>query len=129
MRIVLVFALSLTCLANALASDQLPEQEYQSLEQKYVQKYYSVVMSAKEQKYSRKGGFVPDEQTAIAIAVAVWKPIFGNDNIENQKPWRAYLVNDTWIVIGSLPEGYSGGVAWAGISKQTGEILHVTHDK
>jgi hypothetical protein len=95
----------------------------------WAQEYYAVVMSAKEHKFSRKSGFVPDEQTAIAIAVAVWKPIFGKENIENQKPWRAYLVNDTWIVFGSLPKGYKGGVAQAGISKQTGEMLHVTHTK
>ena len=118
MRTIFLLSLYLACYANASASDQ-----------SWAQEYYAVAMSAKAQKYSRKGGFVPDEQTAIAIAVAVWKPIFGKENIEDQKPWRAYLVNDAWIVFGSLPKGYKGGVAQAAISKQTGEILHVTHGK
>ncbi len=30
-------------------------------------------------------GYVPDEKTAIKIAVAVWSPIYGKENIEVEK--------------------------------------------
>jgi len=36
-----------------------------------------------------KLGYVPDEATAIAIAKAVWLPVFGKDGIEAQHPIRA----------------------------------------
>ena len=76
-------------------------------------------------------GYVPDEQTAIAIAVAVWKPIYGRDKIEAEKPYHAVLRGATWIVEGSLPctagNVCAGGTAIAEISSKDGRILRVSH--
>jgi len=72
-------------------------------------------------------GYVPDEQTAIAIAVAVWTPIYGKAQIESEKPYKAKLSNGVWTVEGSLPEGYDGGTAVAEISQEDGRILKVIH--
>ncbi len=72
-------------------------------------------------------GFVPDEQTAISIAVAVWSPIYGKERIESQKPFKARLKDGVWTVTGTLPEGYHGGTAVAEISQENGCILMVTH--
>jgi hypothetical protein len=79
--------------------------------------------------YKPKDGYVPDEQTAISIAVAVWTPIYGKDKIENEKPFKAQLKNGVWTVRGSLPENFDGGVAEADISKDDGRILRVIHGK
>jgi hypothetical protein len=76
-----------------------------------------------------KNGYVPDEQTAISIAVAIWIPIYGREKIEGEKPYRAALKNGVWTVTGSLPEGYDGGTAEAQISQDNGCILRVIHDK
>jgi hypothetical protein len=77
-----------------------------------------------------KDGYVPDEETAIAIAVAVWNPIYGKDQIANEKPYNASLSNGVWTVMGSLPKKNSlGGVAEADISKNGGRILRVIHGK
>jgi len=43
-----------------------------------------------------KAGFVPDEKTAIAIAVAVWTPIYGEKNIQKEKPFKAVLKDGVW---------------------------------
>ena len=77
----------------------------------------------------RKNGLVPDKETAIKIAVSNWTPIYGKEQIEFESPYFAYLVDDYWVVTGSLPTGYKGGTAKAIISKFTGEIVHVTHYK
>lgn len=77
--------------------------------------------------YKPKNGFVPDEETAIAIAVAVWNPIYGKEIIQNEKPYKARLENGNWIVTGSLPEGADGGTATAIISQDNGCILKVIH--
>ena len=79
--------------------------------------------------YKPKNGYVPDEQTAISIAVAVWIPIYGKEHIEGEKPYRAELKNGVWTVTGSLPEGYVGGTAEAQISQDSGCILRVIHYK
>jgi len=84
-------------------------------------------------------GYVPDADTAIKIAVAVWIPIYGEDNIKKQAPYRAVLSNGIWYIRGSIPKPVEskdmngdtvariGGVAEAEISKKTGEILRVSH--
>ncbi|MCW3096328.1 MAG: uncharacterized protein JWL77_1946 [Chthonomonadaceae bacterium] len=79
--------------------------------------------------YQPKDGFVPDAATAIAIAQAVWIPIYGRKQIEHEKPFKASLHNGIWWVEGSLPKGMHGGVAVAEISKKDGRILGVIHGK
>lgn len=75
-------------------------------------------------------GYVPNAETAISIAIAVWTPIYGAENIARQKPYRASLGADgIWVVEGSLPEGWLGGVALAEIAKADGRILRVSHGK
>lgn len=79
--------------------------------------------------YKPKGGFVPDERTAIAIAVAVWTPIYGEKEIADQKPYKASLKDGIWTIEGSLPKDTLGGVAIAEISKADGRIIAVVHEK
>jgi hypothetical protein len=74
-------------------------------------------------------GYVPDQRTAIRIALAIWEPIYGREQIEKQKPYRATLREGVWVVEGSLPEGWLGGVALAEISQRDGKVLRVSHGK
>jgi hypothetical protein len=78
-------------------------------------------------KFVPPKGFVPDEQTAISIAVAVWSPIYGREQIESEKPFKASLKDGVWTVTGTLPEGYDGGTAIADILQENGCILRVIH--
>ncbi len=74
-------------------------------------------------------GYVPDKRTAIAIAKAVWIPIYGAAHVQTQEPVVATLRGDIWHVRGSLPEDSVGGVAEARISKRDGRILAVDHGR
>jgi hypothetical protein len=85
--------------------------------------------STTEHNYKPAQGYVPDATTAIAIAIAVWEPIYGNEQISKQKPFKAALVNGIWTVQGSLPKGSLGGVAVAEIAKDDGRVLRVSHGK
>ena len=77
-----------------------------------------------------KNGFVPDADTAIKIAIAVWEPIYGQKQIASERPYRAKLLTNTvWKVEGSLPPGTLGGVATAFIAKDDARILSVYHTK
>jgi uncharacterized protein YceK len=85
---------------------------------------------ATKHTYKPGYGYVPDEQTAIRIAVAVWEPIYGAAQIALEKPYRARLDSGgVWVVEGSLPEHTPGGVAVAEIAKDDGRILRVSHGK
>ncbi len=60
--------------------------------------------------YKPVSGYVPDAETAIRIAVAIWEPIYGREIIEAEKPYRASLMGGVWVVEGSLAPGC--WVAW-----------------
>ena len=86
--------------------------------------------SGEKVNFCPESNFVPDEETAIKIAEAVWIPIYGGEKIKNEKPIHAKLVGDSfWEVYGSLPKGCKGGVAEAKISKSDGRIIYVCHGK
>lgn len=95
--------------------------------------YSSTIASFAEESpkhnYKPKEGYVPDEETAIRIAVSVWIPIYGKEQIESEKPYYATLSNGIWSVSGSLPKGWIGGVAEAEISKDDGKIIRISHGK
>ena len=79
-------------------------------------------------------GYVPDAKTAVRIAVAVWSPIYGEKQIQSEKPFLATLNQGVWTVKGSLPparHGFTvvGGTALAKISQQDGRVLFVMHGK
>lgn len=77
--------------------------------------------------YKLEQGYVPNEETAITIAVAIWIPIYGKEEIESEKPYKAVLKDEIWYVTGSLPEGWLGGVAEAEIAKDDGRVLRISH--
>lgn len=62
-----------------------------------------------------RDGYVPDEKTAVSIAVAVLSPIYGADHIQGEQPFRAARNGSSWIVTGTLPmkngRAQMGGVA------------------
>jgi hypothetical protein len=70
---------------------------------------------------------VPDEKTAIAIAEAVLIPIYGKEQIEAEKPFHAKLNDNIWTVEGSLPEGWTGGVAMVQLSKRDARVSKIEH--
>jgi hypothetical protein len=89
----------------------------------------AVLLAARAPRHNvkPKDGYVPNSKTAIRIAVAVWDPIYGDQQIAKEKPYRATLTNGIWTVEGSLPESMVGGVAIAEIAKDDGRILRVSH--
>jgi len=85
----------------------------------------------KENNYQERSDYVPNEETAIKIAEAIWYPIYGN-GIENSKPFKARLIenNTIWVVTGTLKKGKTvGGTPYIQINKKDCRILEVTHGK
>ena len=91
----------------------------------------AVLLAAEVSKHNvkPKAGYVPDAKTAIRIAVAVWEPIYGEEQIAKQKPYKAALTNGIWTVEGSMPELMVGGVAVAEIAKDDARIIRVSHGR
>ncbi|MBZ5599118.1 MAG: YbbC/YhhH family protein [Acidobacteriia bacterium] len=92
------------------------------------------IATAQSQSTPPKGGFVPDEKTAIAVGVAVLIPIYRSSQIKREQPFVATLKEDVWTVHGTLPRGHgdeviAGGVATVTLQESDGKILEVWHGK
>ncbi len=79
------------------------------------------------QSFVPKGGYVPDANTAIAIAYAVAVPVYGEKAIEAEKPFRTELKDGNWIVLGTLHHATSGGTLIVQIDQASGKILYLNH--
>jgi hypothetical protein len=76
-----------------------------------------------------KKGRVDDQDTAIAIAVQAWVPVYGKERIERERPYTAVLKNGIWTVAGSLPYQTPGGVAIALINQKDGHVIKLMHEE
>jgi hypothetical protein len=109
--------------------DEVPVKSIRWLLASAVLVFSGLASSAEEHNVHPPQGLGPDARTAIAIAVAVWTPIYGEKQIASEKPYGARLEGDKWTVTGSLPKGWRGGVAIAVIAKSDGRVLRVTHGR
>ena len=75
-------------------------------------------------------GFVDSEKTAKGKLETVWIEIYGK-SIKNKKPYNVSFDNENqvWLVQGSLPRNWDGGVPHILIQKSDGKVLAVWHDK
>lgn len=72
--------------------------------------------------------YVPDAETAVKVAEAIWLPIYGGKIYDN-KPFVATLKDSSvWIVEGTL-KSTKGGVPYIEIQKSDCKILKVFHGK
>jgi len=104
-------------------------EEYRTFDHNWASNYLKGVFAYRAHHYQPPEGVVPDEQTAISIAVAVWCPIYGKDKIEKQKPYQVSLVDGYWFVSGSLSNQKTGETAKIVIDKEDGRIIDISHGK
>ncbi len=94
------FLLGLICEEDSLASRILRDHglEVSAVRTKL---FHAAVDSVTSDGVRRRGGppletsqpIVPDEETAVRIAEAVFAPVFGRETVENQRPFQAELGN------------------------------------
>ncbi|QHT70405.1 hypothetical protein GXP67_28995 [Rhodocytophaga rosea] len=72
---------------------------------------------------------IKDKQAAIAVAEAILFPIYGEENILKQRPYQVYKTELYWVITGTLPEGYKGGVFEIAIDATDARVIGLTHGK
>jgi len=72
---------------------------------------------------------VPDEKTAIDVALVILKRIYGDQQMESQKPFKATLDRGVWVIEGYFPDDgkHVGGSAYIGIRKVDGKVVFWNH--
>jgi hypothetical protein len=88
--------------------------------------------TSRNTSFKPKDGFVPDSKTALTIGEAVLIPVYGEKQIDSERPFKATLQGDVWTVAGTLnceTPACHGGTAVVKISKTSGQIVFMTHYK
>jgi hypothetical protein len=88
----------------------------------------------KKPSFTPKEGFVPNAETAVKVGEAVLMPVYGEKKILSERPFKATLQGDIWMVEGTLCDGPPGatclgGTAVVKISKTSGQVLFMMHYK
>ena len=76
-----------------------------------------------------KSVLIKDSSTAINVAEPILFSIYGKENIESEKPYETYLINNYWVIAGTLPEDSSGGTFLIIIDARNSKVLKITHGK
>lgn len=79
-------------------------------------------------------GEVSSAEIAFRVAEPILKSGFGEEEIENQKPFSINLINnEIWVIDGTLHQHENeivmGGTAYMEIRKSNGEIIKILHGK
>lgn len=72
---------------------------------------------------------IKTQEAAVKYAETVLFDIYGQKNIEKQKPYEIYKIDEYWIINGTLPIGMHGGTFLIIIDSKNGEIIKLTHGK
>lgn len=128
---ILAFSLMISC-ANStqICKETIPLEasyifeESLTVNESFKSNYYKKIKS-----YVPAEGFVPNPDMAYEICEIILKQIYGEEIIEEEKPFSIKLADDIWIIEGNIKEEMDGGVAYVEIRKSTGEILKVIHTK
>jgi len=99
-----------------------------------------VIVAGAFSQEATKRNYVPNSETAVAIAEAVLIPVYGKKDIESERPYKATLKADVWTVAGTLHcadgkfqsethPSCVGGTAVVEISKLDAHIISMTHHK
>ena len=78
----------------------------------------------------RKTDTIESAKMAKVEAEKIWIEIYGKQ-VKNEKPYNVFYddKNGVWLINGSLPKGWDGGVAYILIRKHDGRVLAVWHGK
>jgi hypothetical protein len=119
-------SLSLGQTAASTASPPNLSDERDEIKREDIEKH---VQEALRQKRPLEAGklVVPTAAVAEAIHSAVAGAVYGRDQIEKQRPFRAVRSGEFWVVYGYLPPDTLGGVAVTVLRASNGEIIWIMH--
>ena len=72
---------------------------------------------------------ITNKEMLISIAEPILFKIYGKENIIGERPYEAYLFNDYWLMMGTLPTHMLGGTFTIAINPKTCEVIGISHGK
>ena len=72
---------------------------------------------------------VKNESIAVSIAEPILFEIYGKSNIEDQRPYETYFINNHWVIRGTLNRFSLGGTFLIIIDARNSKVLKIIHGK
>ena len=72
---------------------------------------------------------IAKKDLAINIAEPYLFSVYGKEAILGEKPYEAYLIDNYWVILGTLPEKMMGGTFLIILDAATGKVVRITHGK
>lgn len=91
--------------------------------------YLDNVIKGNEPNIINDIDIVENKQVAIDIAEIILFNFYGEDEILDEKPYEIYLINEIWVIFGTLPKNYLGGTFKICINKKNGQVISICHDQ
>jgi len=95
----------------------------------YAEKHLMLALQNNADRTKMNEKLILTKTNAIKYAELILFEKYNKDNIEFQKPYQVYLIDDYWIIYGTLPKKYLGGVFSIVFDSWNGRILRLTHGK
>ena len=68
-----------------------------------------------------------DKDTTIIIAEDILFKMYGSKMIKNERPYECYLLDNYWVIMGTLPINTDGGTFTIILDARNCKIIRVTH--
>jgi NTF2 fold immunity protein len=72
---------------------------------------------------------IKDKETAINIIEPILFSIYGKNTVKKERPYESYLIDNYWVISGTLPKSYLGGTFLIIIDATNSKIIRLTHGK
>jgi hypothetical protein len=97
----------------------------------YAEKELKLTLSKEFQHnvINNKSVLIKDSSTAIKIAEPILFGIYGKENIGSQRPYETYLIDNYWVIAGTLPKDTDGGTFLFILDARNSKVLKITHGK
>ncbi|MGE5943175.1 MAG: YbbC/YhhH family protein [Flavobacteriales bacterium] len=108
---------------------QAQESEKKSNDFKHAEKLLEYALKNKSDRTEMKFKLIPKKENAINYAEIILFELYGKEKIELEKPYDIQLINDYWIITGTLPKEMVGGVFEMVFDSWNGKVLMLEHGK
>ena len=121
----------MTLLTLALTANGQKKSDRTYFGKSYAEQELKLALSDKSQHnvINKKTSIINDSLTAIKIAEPILFSIYGKDNITEQQPYEIYLIDNYWVIGGTLSKEYIGGTFLIIIDSHDCRIIKITHGK
>jgi hypothetical protein len=103
------------------------------LGRKFAEEYLRTVMndSVRQIKIAKRRRLpvaaLPDTAAVLQAIEPLLFKVYRKKNIEQERPYEIHLIGHHWVINGTLPFGYAGGVFLIVIDARNSQVLELIH--